>query len=77
MMLYFFVFGLADIPEEILMCPSLMSPSQATTEELRRSINRKLAKFGSLERMPAATRVLVEDAMAEIGRRKMDERAAV
>jgi hypothetical protein len=51
-------------------------PSQATTAELQASIDRKLAKFGSLERIPPATRVLVENGMAEVKRRVQKEQSS-
>jgi hypothetical protein len=50
-----------------------MTPSQATTEQLKKSIARKLAKFGAVERMPVATRDLVLKGMAELRRRYAQE----
>jgi hypothetical protein len=69
MMLCFFVFGLADIPREAIMCQSLMAPSTATTEQLQAALERKLHKFGSVERMPPATRELFLAGAAEMLKR--------
>jgi hypothetical protein len=55
------------------MCASLMAADKATTEQLKRSIDRKLAKFGAVERMPLPTRDLVLKGMAELRRRYAQE----
>jgi hypothetical protein len=68
-MLCFLVFGLADIPREVLMCQSLMAPSTATTKQLEAALERKLHKFGSVERMPPATRELFLAGVAEVLKR--------
>jgi hypothetical protein len=51
------------------MCAALLNLQQATTEELQSAIDRKLRKFGAIERMPLATRVLVLAGKRELERR--------
>lgn len=60
------------------MCASLMSPQNATTEQLRVAIEQKLRKFNSLELMPAQTRAMVKAAMIEVQKRDVaqEERSA-
>jgi hypothetical protein len=50
-----------------------MAADKATTEQLKKSIARKLAKFGAVERMPLPTRDLVLKGMAELRRRDAQE----
>jgi hypothetical protein len=55
------------------MCASLMALDKATTVQIKASIDKKLAKFGAVERMPLATRDLVLKGMAELRRRYAQE----
>jgi hypothetical protein len=51
------------------MCAVLLNLQRATTEELQSAIERKLRKFGAIERMPLATRELVLAGKRELERR--------
>jgi hypothetical protein len=59
------------------MCATLMNVQAAKTEELHAAVDRKLRKFGSLERMPVETRTLVKNGIAELQDRRRLSRDSV